>query len=107
MASDRIAELLELLEDEPDDALLRLTLGNAYLEIGNPGAALAHLEHAVTIDPRYSAAYRSLGAALERLGRPAEAASAWERGVAVAEQTGDIQAGKEMLVFLGRLRGQD
>ena len=29
---------------------------------------------------------------------------AWERGIAVAEETGDLQAGKEMRVFLDRLR---
>ena len=102
--SERIQELRELLADEPDDTLLNLTLGQEYLAAGDAAAALPHLEKVVTVDPRYTVAYRYLGTALEQLGRPDDAANAWERGVAVAEQTGDIQAGKEMQVFLTRLR---
>jgi len=103
MSSERIQDLLELLEDEPDDALLRLTLGKEYLEGGDPAAALPHLERAVAVDPRYTAAYRYLGAALEALDRTDDAAEAWRRGIAVAEETGDLQAGKEMRVFLARI----
>jgi Tfp pilus assembly protein PilF len=106
MPSERITELLELLADEPDDALLLMTLGAAYLEESDGAAALPHLERAVAVDPRYTAAYRHLGTALARLGRDADAADAWARGVAVAEETGDVQAGKEMQVFLDRLRAR-
>jgi Flp pilus assembly protein TadD len=104
MSAERIRELRELLEDEPDDALLRLTLGTELLDAGDAAAALPHLERAVAVAPRYTAAYRHLGTALERLGRGAEARAAWERGIAVAEDTGDLQAGKEMRVLLSRLR---
>jgi Tfp pilus assembly protein PilF len=106
MASERIREILELLEDEPDDALLHLTLGKEYLEAGEAAAALPHLERVVAVDPKYTAAYRYLGTALDVLGRDGEAADAWERGIAVADETGDIQAGKEMKVFLDRLRAR-
>jgi len=92
-----------LLEDDADDPLLLLTLGKEYLEAGDAAAALPHLERAVAADPRYTAAYRYLGSALERAGRPHDADVMWERGIAVAEETGDLQAGKEMRVFLDRL----
>ena len=104
MTSERIDDLLALLEDEPDDPLLLLTLGKEYLEGGDAAAALPHLERAVAVDPRYTVAYRYLGTALEHTGRAADAAATWERGIAVAEETGDLQAGKEMRVFLERLR---
>jgi len=104
MTSERVADLLELIAEEPDDALLRLTLGKEYLESGDTAAALPHLERAVAADPRYTAAYRYLGAALAAAGRRDDAIAAWERGVAVAEETGDLQAGKEMRLFLDRLR---
>ena len=104
--SERIQDLLALLEEEPDDALLRLTVGKEYLDGGDAAAALPHLEHVVKVDPRYTVAYRYLGTALERLQRASEAASVWERGIAVAEETGDLQAGKEMRVFLDRLRAR-
>ena len=106
MTSERIADLLALLEEEPDDALLRLTLGKEYLEGGDAGAALPHLERTVAVDPRYTVAYRYLGTALEQAGRATDAVAAWERGIAVAEETGDLQAGKEMRVFLERLRAR-
>jgi Tfp pilus assembly protein PilF len=104
--SERIQDLRALLEEEPDDALLRLTLGKEYLEGGDAEAALPHLERVVAVDPRYTVAYRYLGTALERLERTADAADVWERGIAVAEETGDLQAGKEMRVFLDRLRAR-
>lgn len=106
MSSERIRDLLELLADEPDDALLRLTLGKEYLDAGDAAAALPHLEHAVRCDPKYTAAYRYLGSALDGLGRHGDAADAWSRGIAVAEETGDLQAGKEMQVFRERLRAR-
>jgi Tfp pilus assembly protein PilF len=103
MADDRIRELLELLTDEPDDALLRLMLGREYVAAGDHAAAAPHLEQAVALDPRYSAAYRELGVVLEKLGRTAEAAEVFRRGIAVADETGDLQTAKEMAVFLKRL----
>ena len=106
MTTERIADLLALLEDEPDDALLLVTLGKEYLDAGDAAAALPHLERAVTVDPRYTVAYRYLGTALEAAGRTADADVTWERGIAVAEETGDLQAGKEMRVFLERLRAR-
>lgn len=106
MSAERIRDLLELLADEPDDALLRFTLGTEYLEDGEAALAVPELERAVAADPRYTVAHRYLGAALERAGRDAEAAAAWERGLQVAAETGDLQAGNEMRVFLERLRAR-
>jgi predicted Zn-dependent protease len=106
VSTERITELEELLRDEPDDPLLLLTLGKEYLDGGDPARALPVLERVVAVDPDYTAAYRYLGSALERVGRRDEAIAAWERGVAVADRTGDLQAGKEMQIFLTRLRGR-
>jgi len=102
MATDRIRELLELLAEEPADALLRLMLGKEYVAAGDLAAALPHFEQAVAIDPRYSAAYRELGVVLDGLGRASDAAEVWRRGIAVADETGDLQTAKEMTVFLKR-----
>jgi Tfp pilus assembly protein PilF len=103
MANDRIPELLVLLAEEPEDALLRLMLGREYAAAGDLAAALPHLEQAVALDPRYSAAYRELGVVLDKLGRSSEAGDAWRRGITVADETGDLQTAKEMAVFLKRL----
>ena len=107
MTSERIQDLLELLEDEPDDALLQphARPGVSRRRRRGVGAA-ASRDASSRVDPRYTVAYRYLGTALERLERSADAADVWERGIAVAEETGDIQAGKEMRVFLDRLRAR-
>ncbi len=103
MANERIRELHELLAEEPDDALLRMMLGKEYAAGGDFAAAAPHLEQAVALDPGYSAAYRELGVVLEKLGRGAEAADVFRRGIVVADASGDLQTAKEMTVFLQRL----
>lgn len=96
----KLEALLELGQDTP---LLRFGLGNAYLQAGDPGAAAHHLEAAVAQDPNYSAAWKLYARALAENGRSAEAISAYRQGIRVAEARGDIQAAKEMGVFLRRL----
>lgn len=87
-----------------DNALLRYGLGNAYLKEGKPDQALEHLRQAVKFDPSYSAAWKSLGKACAEAGRVIEAMEAYASGIQVAEKKGDIQAAKEMKVFLKRLQ---
>lgn len=98
--------LEQLLSKGRDDALLRFSLGGACLKEGDAAAAAEHLAHAVEHDPEYSAAWKLLGRALADAGRPAEAAEAWARGIEAAERRGDVQAAKEMRVFLRRLDKQ-
>lgn len=100
------AALEKLLAAGRDDALLRFSLGNACLKDGDAVAATGHLRHAIGHDPEYSAAWKLLGQALLSEGRAIEAAEAWERGTAVAENRGDVQAAKEMRVFARRARKQ-
>lgn len=93
----------QLLAQGQDNALLRFGLGQAYFRNGEHAAAIEHLHHAVRHDPDYSAAWKLLGQALTAAERPQEAIEAYESGLAAAQGKGDIQAGKEMRVFLKRL----
>lgn len=93
-----------LLARGQDNALLRYSLGDAYLRAGDSVTAVEHLRAALDHDPDYSAAWKALGRALSEADRPADAVAAYERGIAAAERKGDVQAGKEMRVFLKRLR---
>lgn len=94
----------QMLASGQDNALLRFSLGNAYLQAGEAWAAVTHLREAVAQDPQYSAAWKLLGKALMEAGEPAEAAEVYTRGIEVAEGRGDKQAAKEMQVFLRRAR---
>jgi len=100
---DRISEFKEVAEMMPDDPVVRFGLAAAYLDAGQAEAAAAEYAETVRLKPDYSAAYRGLGRALERAGRSAEARTAYEKGLEVAAQTGDLQTKKEIEVFLRRM----
>lgn len=99
-----IDKLQALLAGGKDSALLRYSLGSEYLKAGDFDQAAQHLQKAVALDPRYSAAWKLLGKTLAAAGRAPDAIAAYENGIRVAEERGDIQAAKEMRVFLRRLR---
>lgn len=86
-----------------DDALLRFSLGNAWLGANQPAQAVPHLQKAVEHDPGYSAAWKLLGRALNESGDAKAALAAYRKGIEVAEAKGDIQAAKEMTVFARRM----
>jgi Tfp pilus assembly protein PilF len=96
--------LQQMLERGQDNVLLRFSLGNEYFKAGELAAAEEHLRAALQQDPQYSAAWKILGKVLVEAQRPLEAVEVFERGIGVAEQRGDIQAAKEMGVFLRRTR---
>ena len=93
-----------MLERGQDSPLLRFALGQECLKTGDLVTAIDHLRHAVDQNPRYSAAWKALGEAHTRSGSVERAAAVYERGIAAAREAGDMQAAKEMEVFLKRLR---
>ena len=60
MSSDQIRNLEKLLDSPRDGALLRYSLGTAYLKAGETERALEQLREALARDPRYSAAWKAL-----------------------------------------------
>ncbi len=99
-----IDNLQTMLGKGQDSALLRYSIGNEYLKAADPSRASQHLAEAVRQDPKYSAAWKLYGKALASENRMNEAISAYEHGIAAAQENGDIQAVKEMRVFLKRAR---
>lgn len=98
-----VENLEKMLAGGQDNALLRYTLGSEYLKAGDAETAIAHLAEAVRQDANYSAAWKHYGKALAAAGRLEEAAAAYGQGIQVAEARGDVQAAKEMRVFLKRI----
>jgi len=103
--NERIANFEKLLAKGPETALLRYSLGNAYLH-EDPAKAVEHLQAALKLDPSYVAAWKLLGQALAASGQTALAQEAYREGIVSAEIAGQIQAAKEMRVFLKRLSKQ-
>jgi len=99
-----VDNLEAMLARGQDSALLRYSLGGEYLKLNQPDKAAEHLRQAVAKDPKYSAAWKLLGKALADSGQKEYAIKAYEDGIKVAEEKGDKQAVKEMVVFLKRLQ---
>lgn len=98
-----IKNLEALIVKGEDSALVRYSLGNEYRREKKFAEAVSHLARAVELDPHYSAAWKLYGKILSENNRINDAIKAFEQGIAVAEKKGDIQAVKEMKVFLNRL----
>ena len=99
-----IDKLEQLLASGQDNALLRYGLGNEYLKADRYDRAAEHFRKAVEHDPNYSAAWKLLGKALTAAGRNDAAIHAYQNGIRAAQQKGDLQAAKEMTLFLKRLQ---
>ena len=104
--SANLDTLLKLIDSPRDGALLRYSIGNEYLKQGDPTNASLHLREALRRDPKFSAAWKLLGKTLAETGRGQEAIDTYREGIAVAESRGDLQAAKEMKVYLRRLEKQ-
>ena len=98
-----IANLEALIAAGRDGPAIRFGLGKACLERADLDASRSHLERAVDLDPAYSAAWKLLGKVRAEIGDADAAADAYRRGIAAATDKGDVQAAREMGVFLRRL----
>ena len=95
--------LENMLEQGADNPLLRYTLGTLCLKAGEPENAVMHLQEGLRQDESHSASWKFYAKELAELGRLEEARNAYEKGILIAESKGDIQAVKEMKVFLKRI----
>jgi Tfp pilus assembly protein PilF len=93
-----------ILEKGNDNALLRFSLGNEYFKAADFEQAIIHLEKAIEFNQTYSAAWKLYAKTLSKNKQNTEAIKAYERGINIAKSNGEIQAVKEMRVFLKRIK---
>jgi predicted Zn-dependent protease len=98
-----IEDFEQMLLKGQEGALIRFSLGNAYLKENRPQMAVEHLRIALTHDPEHSAAWKLLGKALAEARCFVDSMGAFDQGIKVAEGKGDKQAAKEMRVFRRRV----
>lgn len=101
-----IENLEKMLADGKDDAMLRFGLGNAYFQNKEYDKAAGHLGKALEFDKGYSAAWKLLGKVQMQTGDLDAARRTFEDGIEQAEDKGDMQAVKEMQVFLKKIEKQ-
>lgn len=94
--SERIAKLLQYLEQSPKDCFLHHALALEYVKLGDEQHAREQFEINLTNDPTYVATYYHLGKLLERVGKPDEAIPIYEAGMAAAKKAGDMHAYNEL-----------
>lgn len=101
-SAERVLALRAQLGGPRDGVLLRHALGTALLESGDAHGAIESLRTALVFDDTFSAAWKLLGNAHLAIGDADAAAAAWRHGITAADARGDVQAAKEMRVFLKR-----
>ncbi|WP_290652311.1 tetratricopeptide repeat protein [Aquisalimonas sp.] len=98
-----LERLEQLLASGQDSPVLRLSLGQGCIKAGRHEEAVEHLRQALEQQEDYSAAWKALGQALAAAGDADGARAAYDDGIRIARDKGDLQAAKEMEVFRKRL----
>jgi Tfp pilus assembly protein PilF len=84
MKKNKIEELLDFLEAEPNDSFLKYALALEYVKQENYNTARSYLETILVVDPVYLAAYYQLGKILEKLEKNEDAAGIYKKGMEIA-----------------------
>lgn len=92
---------------EPNDPVVLFGLASEYFKLNRFVEAIATAQRLIQVQRDYSAAYRLLGQAYAGKGDIDEAIRIFQAGIAIAQEKGDLQTGKEMEVFLHRLQKQE
>lgn len=98
-----VDNLEEMLARGNDSAMLRFGLGSACLREKRYTQSIEHLERCLAMDENYAAAYNLLGRAQFKLEQLDAAKKTFTKGLEKAHTAGDIQAEREMQVFLKKL----
>lgn len=96
MAVNRLARLLQFLEEDPDDPFVRFALASEYLKAGDLDASLEWFEALARDQPDYVGTYYQLGMLYRRLGREEEALKTFEDGIQAASRINDFHAASEL-----------
>ena len=102
----RIEAFRAFVTKSPDDAFARYSLAMALRTSGRGEEAAAEFQELRTRKPDYVPAYLMHGQTLESLGRDADAARAYEDGIAAATRANDMHARNELGLALEAVRAR-
>lgn len=103
MQKNRIATLLALLKDAPNDSFVLFALAKEYEKNGEPEKSLKWFATLKKIDPEYVGLYYHLGVLYRELGRKKEALSTFQEGIQIANKENDLHAKSELMGALQNL----
>ncbi|MSQ94393.1 MAG: tetratricopeptide repeat protein [Gemmataceae bacterium] len=99
-AKSKRDQIEAMLVDEPNDPELRYMLAMDHVSAGDDAGAVHCFEQLIQVAPNYPPGYHMAGRALQRLNRISEARALLERGIPIAQKTGDHHAAGEMTELL-------
>jgi predicted Zn-dependent protease len=102
----RIDAFRAFVARSPDDPFARYSLAMALRGAGQAEDAVAEFRETARRKPDYVPTYLMLGQVLQGLGRDAEAAEAYEHGIAAATRANDMHARGELEQALEAVRAR-
>jgi predicted Zn-dependent protease len=100
----RVDTFKKMIEQRPDEPFARYSLAMSLRAVGRSDDASVEFQELVRRKPDYVPTYLMLGQVLEGLGRAADAAEAYEGGIAAATRMNDQHARSELSAALEVLR---
>ena len=100
---DRLAMLIEILNQNPSDAFARYGLAMEYSKAGQTEQALGEFKKLLELHPDYTNGYFMAAQALAKVERFDEAKALLQTGIASARSTGNQHALSEMTAMLDEL----
>jgi predicted Zn-dependent protease len=102
----RLAQLQQMLVDEPFDPFLHYALAMEHVKLGETGVALAQLTSMNQQFPDHVAAWQQRGQVLADQGNAEAAREVLQQGIAAAQRVGDAHAASEMQGLLDTLQAE-
>lgn len=100
MNRSRLNQLLEFLDQSPDDPFTRYSVAYEYLLQGNLTAAEGYFRQMLTRHPEYIGTYYHLGKTLESLDKRDEALDVYHAGIKMATKLNDAHNLRELKAAL-------
>lgn len=100
---ERIEQLRQLAESDPNDEMAHFSLGNALIDAGRPEEAGPYLQRVLAINSQNSKAYQLLGEAQMGTGHRDLAIQTLTNGYRIAHRNGDLMPMKKMGELLEQL----
>jgi len=96
----RIQQFKQMAEADPENELGHFSLGKALLEAGQFAEAMVSLDRVIKLKPTMSKAYQLFGEAAAGADQKDKAVEVVTKGVAVADQQGDVMPRDSMIQLL-------
>lgn len=100
---DKVANLKEILEQDPKNAFARYGLAMEHAGRGETEAAMGEFARLLEDHPDYTAGYFMAAQTLAKAGRAAEAKQRLVDGMTCARRTGNQHAAREMQAMLDEM----